>query len=388
VTCDQGESTVLIEALANDTKLTQTVMITAAAGTSWSSGTFVVASRTSPVLVVPEHVSVTAPGTGQFTVSASDPTGLPVSLSAAALPPGSSFKKATGAKSGSTGTFEWAVGPQDVGVYIVSVTATNSANVSTTQLVPVQVLASGLQPSAIVNAASYATNAICSAGSFASIFGSGFTGGVVQSASSVPLPTQLADAVLDIDGSAAPLLYSSDQLINFECPNSGPGTPMIIVIKGPKGATGKVEFTQQEASPGIFSTNQSGQGQGVVLVGGTPLIAGPAGPHSRPAQVGEYIEVFATGLGPTESVIAPGHAAPLTKLIHALRQVSLTIGGEQVVPEFAGLAPGFVGLWQINAKLPDDITRGVAVPLEVNVTLSNGQIVTSNIVTIAIDPSK
>src|ERR1022692_3240218 len=176
----------------------------------------------------------------------------------------------------------------------------------------------------------------------------------------------------------------SDQLINFQRPSSPAGLRMTIVFQGANSETGKIEFTEAEASSGIFSTNESGPGQGAVLVAGTSFVAGPTGTGSRPAHPGEYIEIFATGLGPTDSPVAPGSPAPLTKLVHAALPVSVAIGGEPVVPEFAGLAPGFAGLWQINARLPVDISSGVAIPLQVSVTLSDGTIVNSNIVTIAI----
>jgi len=259
--------------------------------------------------------------------------------------------------------------------------------VSTTKLVAVQVIASGLQIDGIANSASYATNLVCSAGSLASIFGSGFTNGAKEGTTTTPFPTELAGVGLDVNGGPAPLLYVSDQLINFQCPNADPGSPVTIVVKGTNGKTAEVELTQEEASPGIFSTNESGQGQGAVLVAGTSLIAGPVGPGSRPIHPGEYIEVFATGLGPTDFLVNPGDPAPITKLIGAVRPVSVTIGGRQLEPTFAGLAPGFSGLWQINVQVPEDIATGVAIPLLVNVTLSDGTVVTSNIVTIAIEPA-
>jgi uncharacterized protein (TIGR03437 family) len=257
--------------------------------------------------------------------------------------------------------------------------------VSTTKLVAVQVLTSGLQIGGIANSASYATDLVCSPGSLASIFGSGFTSGAKDGATTMPFPTELAGVRLDVDGVPAPLLYVSDQLINFQCPNADQGSSVTMVVKGTDGETAKVELTQVEASPGIFSINESGQGQGAVLVAGTSLIAGAVGPGSRPIHPGEYIEVFATGLGPTDFLVNPGTPAPNTKLIRAARPVSLTIGGEQLEPTFAGLAPGFVGLFQLNVQVPMDTSTGVAIPLLVNVTLSDGTVVTSNIVTIAIE---
>jgi uncharacterized protein (TIGR03437 family) len=380
IQCTQGQSQILIEIVPSQTALAQTVMITAAAGSSWASGVFAIMSLTAPVLNVPQRLTVTAPGTAQFTVSASDPNGLPLRFSAAGVPSGASF-------SSTTRTFKWSVGPQDTGLYVVSFTATNSSNVSATKLVAVQVLGSALQIAAVTNAASYATDMPCSAGSLASVFGSGFTSGidVNANATTVPFPTQLSGVSISLNGQAIPLLYVSDQLINFQCPSSPAGLPMTIVFQGANSETGKIEFTEAEASPGIFSTNESGQGQGAVLVAATSFVAGSTGTGSRPAHPGEYIEIFATGLGPTDSPVAPGNPAPLTKLIRAVLPVSVAIGGEPVVPEFAGLAPGFAGLWQINVRLPVDISSGVAIPLQVSVTLSEGTIVNSNIVTIAIE---
>jgi uncharacterized protein (TIGR03437 family) len=176
-------------------------------------------------------------------------------------------------------------------------------------------------------------------------------------------------------------------LINFQCPNSARVSPVTIVVNGANGNQAKVELIWNEASPGIFSVNETGQGQGVVLVAGTSLIAGPAGPSSRPAHPGEYVEVSATGLGPTNSAFDPRAAAPVTKPTTDGLPVSVTIGGIQLVPASAGHAPGFDGLWQIKVQLPTDISLGVAVPVQINITLSDGTVVNSNIVTIAIEPA-
>jgi uncharacterized protein (TIGR03437 family) len=60
-------------------------------------------------------------------------------------------------------------------------------------------------------------------------------------------------------------------------------------------------------------------------------------------------------------------------------QPTVTIGGKNAKAQFSGMAPGFVGLWQINAEVPADVTPGGAVPLVI--TAAGAQ---SNTVTIAV----
>jgi uncharacterized protein (TIGR03437 family) len=45
----------------------------------------------------------------------------------------------------------------------------------------------------------------------------------------------------------------------------------------------------------------------------------------------------------------------------------VTIGGVNAQVAFSGLAPGFVGLWQLNVKIPDNAPTGNAVPLVISI---------------------
>jgi len=73
---------------------------------------------------------------------------------------------------------------------------------------------------------------------------------------------------------------------------------------------------------------------------------------------------------------APAGGSPL---VLTVAQPTVTIGGKAARVQFSGLAPGFVGLWQINAEVPQDVTLGSAVPLQIS---AGG--VSSNTVTIAV----
>jgi len=77
--------------------------------------------------------------------------------------------------------------------------------------------------------------------------------------------------------------------------------------------------------------------------------------------------------------VPSGERAPLDKLANTAVPVQVTIGGQPATVSFAGLAPGWVGLYQVNVQVPSGVTPGSAVPV---VITQNG--ISSNTVTIAV----
>jgi uncharacterized protein (TIGR03437 family) len=123
-----------------------------------------------------------------------------------------------------------------------------------------------------------------------------------------------------------------------------------------------------------------------VTIAGTDEIAMAAtdGIPSRPALGGENLTIHTSGLGEVVDGVAAGTAAPLNRRIPTKNQIKLVIGDIEIEPEFAGLAPGTVGVYQVNAQVPAGAPAGVSIPLYLKITLADGSIVRSNIVTIAI----
>jgi minor extracellular serine protease Vpr len=136
-------------------------------------------------------------------------------------------------------------------------------------------------------------------------------------------------------------------------------------------------------SPGLYAASGNGAGQGAILINGTTTLAAPANSqyNGQPAQRGvDYIDIFATGLGPVTNQPATGAAAPATPLAETTKTVTVTIGGVPATVTFAGLAPGWVGLYQVNVQVPANAPVSNAVP----VALSVGG-VAANQVTIAVE---
>ena len=105
-------------------------------------------------------------------------------------------------------------------------------------------------------------------------------------------------------------------------------------------------------------------GQGAILDTQARLVDSAA-----PAARGEVVQVFATGMGATQPRVPSGQAAPGEPLARVLSPVEARVGGQAARVLFAGLAPGFVGLYQVNVEIPAGVSPGSAVSL---VLLQNG----------------
>jgi uncharacterized protein (TIGR03437 family) len=82
---------------------------------------------------------------------------------------------------------------------------------------------------------------------------------------------------------------------------------------------------------------------------------------SHPAQRGQYISIYANGLGPVTNQPASGATSPGVTLAQStsLSAISVTIGGRPAQVTFSGLAPDYVALYQLNVVVPTDAASGV-----------------------------
>jgi uncharacterized protein (TIGR03437 family) len=220
----------------------------------------------------------------------------------------------------------------------------------------------------VVNGASFAPNAPVAPGSIASVFGSNF--------GSSP-----AGVTVLMGGIVAPLLSVSPQQINFQVPwQLGGQTQAALAVTSGDRTSAPITVPLASQAPGIFLANSSGQG--AVLIANTPSVAAPVGAFSgsRPAQRGEFLSIFCTGLGSVShqpATGAPAGANPLS--LTDTSAVTASIGGVPATVSFSGLAPGYLGLYQANIQVPLNAPTGSAVPL----TIGMGG-VTSNQVTVAV----
>jgi uncharacterized protein (TIGR03437 family) len=237
----------------------------------------------------------------------------------------------------------------------------------------------------LANIATGEAGNVCSPGGLASILGSGLGVPAAQKVNSYPLPVKLAGIQVKVNGIAAPLLFRSDSQINFQCPVLTPGTPLTITLEGAAGVLSTPILTEmQPAAPGLFTVG--GTKQGVILIANTNEIAMETNEAipSRPAKPGEFLTIYTSGLGESSEDVVPGDPAPSNRQILLKNKVTIVVAGVELVPDFAGLAPGTAGLYQINVQLPADETPGDNVLLYLNVRSSDGSVRQSNLVNLVI----
>jgi uncharacterized protein (TIGR03437 family) len=195
---------------------------------------------------------------------------------------------------------------------------------------------------AVANAASYSTDAI-SPGSLISLFGAGLAA-TTSAAEATPLPLSMADTSVTINGLVAPLLFVSPRQINAQVPSGiSPGLASVVVRK--EGALSTpVMIHVHAAAPGVFT---DGQGRAAAIdPDGLPNSAMNAAP------AGEFVSLYFTGLGPVAAPVEDGAAPSAGETITATSPISATIGGLPAEIQFAGLAPLYPGVAQLNLKVP------------------------------------
>jgi uncharacterized protein (TIGR03437 family) len=236
-----------------------------------------------------------------------------------------------------------------------------------------------------IDNASFAVNTPVAPGSLVSIFGTGLAGDAAVAAGS-SLPAVLGTTALTLGGVPAPLIHVFPSQVDAQVPWELAGqtaAPLTIVTDDLSGNTVSVPLA--EFSPGLYTATGTGSGQGAILIDGTATLAAPAsGPFAgQPASRGTFIDIYATGLGPVTNQPASGAPASASPLSWTTATVTVTIGGVGAYVSFAGLAPGWVGLYQVNVQVPANAPVGDAVP----VALSVGG-AASNQVTIAVQQAE
>ena len=217
-----------------------------------------------------------------------------------------------------------------------------------------------LPQNSVVNGASFrpATdpNGAIAPGTIVAIFGTDLAGDT-QVATAVPLPTTLGDTSVTFNNIPAPLFFVSGTQINAQVPfelMAGAGSVTVQVKRGSETSEAQ-PIGIAAVSPGVFSLNQQGTGPGAILHADTFLPV----TESDPVRPGEFLLIFCTGLGLVMPEVPSGDVAPSTEpLARTLSTPLVNIGGLPAQVSFSGLAPGFVGLYQVNVQVPAGVPAG------------------------------
>jgi uncharacterized protein (TIGR03437 family) len=354
-------------------------------GTYQGTLTIVATAPVSGTVTVPVTLTVTAPpGPQQFTVSPSGltlsgPAGAPasgnLSVNVVSGPPYFSIPSSTvGFKvTPSSSTTEYTA-PAAIqvsakaavpGTYQYSITISWNGG---SAVVPVTFIATATSSTPpvmdYITSSGSATPGSIAPGELISIFGSGLGGAPasLQLNSDLTLTTNLGGTEVLVNGTPAPMIYTSTGQVNaivpYEVASSGTASVQVIAQGIQSGAWAVPVIP---ALPSIFTYGAVGVGQGAIV-----NQDGSVNYETNPAARGTAIEIYSTGGGQTSPLSSTGSVARVAASLTL--PVTVTIGGVNAQVLYAGNAPGEVeGVVQINALVPQNVNQGAALPVVVTI---------------------
>ena len=215
--------------------------------------------------------------------------------------------------------------------------------------------------SSITNAADYSI--ATGAGGLVAIWGENLAP-ETASATSMPLPTRLADVCVTVNGANLPLLYVSPTQINGQLQFAA-GTAN-TVVHTPGGISDTFISRVFSSAPAIFEV----QGPNGSLFAAVFREDNQLTTLSAPLRPGEIAVIYLTGLGFVSPPIEPGYPAAEVPLSLTSVTPVVEFGGAPGDVIYSGLTPGLVGLYQINVRVPGSAPKGLQVPLTINAGLS------------------
>jgi uncharacterized protein (TIGR03437 family) len=173
----------------------------------------------------------------------------------------------------------------------------------------------------------------------------------------LPLPTALGESCLTVNGVPTPVLFVSPTQINAQIPYNVDGS-VTMILRTPGGVSDNFNLQVRPSAPSVFRSPNDANVATVVRQRNGEVVT-----LSNPIHRGDHITIYLTGLGRTNPAIEAGVPAPSDPPLQVLNETLVTIGGHELAVSFAGLSPGQVGVYQINAVVPGAVPLGVNQPL-------------------------
>jgi uncharacterized protein (TIGR03437 family) len=186
-------------------------------------------------------------------------------------------------------------------------------------------------------------------------------------------PTQLAGTTVSFNGVAAPIYYTSANIVAAIVPyeiNGQTSVPVSVTYQGKTSIASTVPVGATQ--PGIFTADASGSGQAAAINQNGTLNSA-----SNPAPVGSIVSFYGTGEGQTTPGGVDGKIAAGPSYPTPLQNTVITVNGVPAVVDYIGAAPTLVaGVLQFNIEIPSGVPAGVSVPVVLQIGGVNSQAVT------------
>ena len=158
-----------------------------------------------------------------------------------------------------------------------------------------------------------------------------------------------------MNGTEAPLYYVYPTVIAAIVPYEiNPGDVVDIQVMNNGKPSNTISTFAQNTQPGVFTNPPGGLGFAITQHSlDYSLVT-----TSKPAQIGETIVAYLTGLGPVNPSIADGTPGGSSTLNQSTNTISAVIGGVAATVGYSGLVPGLTGLYQMNITIPAGVPNG------------------------------
>jgi uncharacterized protein (TIGR03437 family) len=203
---------------------------------------------------------------------------------------------------------------------------------------------------AVVNAAGQTNAGTIAPGEMVTIFGVNL-GPLPTSPGPGALPTTLGGVQVLLNNTAIPLAYVSPFVITAQIPfGLFPSGTVSMQVNNNGTLSTPITLNAATAAPGIYTNG-----------GGSVSAINPDGTFNsavRPVAKGSYIIAYASGLGVVNPSLVAGAVPPANPLSYVSGNVTAVIGGIPAPVLYAGAAPGYPGLYQLNISVPTNIASG------------------------------
>ena len=207
-----------------------------------------------------------------------------------------------------------------------------------------------------------------SPGALVDIYGSNMAAAAATASAGSTLPTKLGGVQVLVNNSATPLIYVSASQIIFQMPYQTPLGTNSVVVASTAASSNAAPVTVQQAAPYIL---EYGTNRAVVV---NP--DGSVNASSNGAKAGAEMVAYLIGSGPLNNPIPTGTAAPTSPLSRETLTTTATVAGSAATVQFAGMAPGFEGLMQLNFVMPNLAPGDYPMQVTIGTFASNQPLVT------------
>ena len=224
----------------------------------------------------------------------------------------------------------------------------------------------------VITAAAFGASATVAPGSWIEIYGANLGVGArtwgTADFNGSNAPASLDSTSVTVGGQSAFVSYISSGQVNVQVPLNVAAGTQPLVLKTAFGTAAAYNLTVG-ATPGVYAPsilNIGGKQYAGALFANSSTWVLPTGAvpglTSQPASPGDIITLYGVGFGAVTPAVAAGQLVPPTELTTLNAPVQVLFGTTAATLQYQGLAPDFVGLYQLNIIVPQ-VAAGDAVPL-------------------------